>query len=97
MKLEVILPDFDFRFVELYHELYALEDYMESVQSQLPDLIKKEETKAYNSLREKGYENDPIERHQVQQQLYELIEEVLPRYFLGPILITQLSGLDQGG
>lgn len=88
MKPEVKLPDFDFRFVELFHELYALEEYMESVKSQLPDLIKKEEKKAYDSLREKGYEDDPIERQQVQQQLYELIEEVLPRYFLGPILIT---------
>lgn len=82
------LPDFDFRFVELYHELYALEEYMESVKSQLPDLIQKEEKKAYDSLREKGYENDPIERQQIQQQLYELIEGVLPRYFLGPILVT---------
>jgi hypothetical protein len=88
MKSGEKLPDFDFRFVELYHELYALEEYMKSVKSQMPDLIQKEEKKAYDSLREKGYENDPIERQQVQQQLYQLIEEVLPRYFLGPILIT---------
>lgn len=82
------IPAFDFRFVELFHELYALEDYIDSVESQLPDLIKKEEEKAYNMLNEKGYGNDPIERNQVEQQLYELIEEVLPRYFWGPLLVT---------
>jgi hypothetical protein len=82
------LPDFDFRFVELYHELYALEEYMESVKSHLPDLIKKEENKAYESLREGGYENDSFERQEIQQRLYELIEEVLPRFFLGPIIVT---------
>ncbi|MEW6520409.1 MAG: hypothetical protein AB1461_13445 [Thermodesulfobacteriota bacterium] len=84
--MEVI--DFDFRFVELYQELYALEEYMESIESQLPDLIQKEEKKAYESLREKGYEDDPIERQQIQQRLHELIEEVLPKYFLGAILVT---------
>jgi hypothetical protein len=82
------LPEFDFRFVELFYELYALEQYMDSVESQLPDLIKKEEEKAYGRLRQEGYENDPFERQYIQQQLYDLIEEVLPRYFFSPILVT---------
>lgn len=79
---------FDFRFVELFHELYALEQYMDSVESQLPDLIKKEEKNAFSRLRQKGYENDPFERDQIQQQLYDLVEEVLPRYFFSSILVT---------
>ena len=41
------LPNFDFRFVELFHELYALEDFIASIESQLPDLIKREEEKAF--------------------------------------------------
>jgi hypothetical protein len=82
------LSEIDFRFVELYHELYALKEYMDSVEAQLPDLIKKEEEKAYWTLRENGYENDSIEAHDIQQRLYNLVDEVLPRYFWGPILVT---------
>ena len=82
------LGPFDFRFIEVFHELYALEQYMDSIESQLPDLIKKEEEKAYANLRQKGYENDLIERHQMHQKLYELIEEVLPKYFWSSILVT---------
>jgi hypothetical protein len=79
---------FDLRFVVLFNELYALEKYMDSIESQLADLSKKEEEKAYDMLRQKGYENDEIERHQIHQELYELIKEVLPRYFLSSILVT---------
>jgi hypothetical protein len=92
----VEIPAFDFRFVELFHELYALEDFISSVESQLPDLIKREEEKAINMLKEKGYENDSIERNEVEQRLYELIEEVLPRYFRSPLLVTLWAILESG-
>lgn len=90
------LQSFDFRFVELFHELYALEDFIASVESQLPDLIKREEEKAFDMLKEKGYENNPIERNQIEQQLYELIEETLPRYFWGPLLVTLWAIFESG-
>jgi cell division protein ZapA (FtsZ GTPase activity inhibitor) len=38
MKLE----PFDFRFIEVLHELSALEDYINTIESQLPELIEKE-------------------------------------------------------
>ena len=41
---------FDFRFVELFCELYALEQYMVSIESQLPDIFTREEEKAYEVL-----------------------------------------------
>lgn len=73
---------YDLRFAEIFHELYALEDYMNSIESQLPDLIEKE--KAYQS----GPKDDSIEWHQKEQALYELIEDVLPRYFRNPVIVT---------
>ena len=79
---------FDLRFVEIFHELYALEQFMDSIESQLPDLIKKEKEKAYENLHRKKCENDQIEWDQMQRELYELIEEVLPRYFRNPIIVT---------
>jgi len=75
---------YDLRFVEIFHELYALEDYINSIESQLPDLIEKEKEKAYQNRPE----NDPIEWQQKEQELYELIEDVLPRYFRNPIVVT---------
>ena len=75
---------YDFRFVEIFHELYALEDYINSIESQLPDLIEKEKEKAYQSRPE----YDPIEWQQKEQALYALIEDVLPRYFRNPIIVT---------
>jgi len=75
---------YDLRFVEIFHELYALEDYMNSIESQLPDLIEKEKEKSYQSRPE----NDSIEWQEKEQALYELIEDVLPRYFRNPIVVT---------
>ena len=75
---------YDLRFAEIFHELYALEDYINSVESQLPDLIEKEKEKVYQNMPE----YDSIEWHQKEQALYELIEEVLPRYFRNPIVVT---------
>ena len=73
----------DFRFIEIFHELYALEDYMNSVEAQLPELIANEKKKAHDSK-----PNDPIEWQQKEQELYELIEDVLPRFFRNPIVVT---------
>jgi len=58
---------FDLRFVEIFHELYALEQFMDSIESQLPDLIKKEEEKAYENLRRKKCENDQSLRNPIEE------------------------------
>jgi hypothetical protein len=75
---------FDFRFIEIFHELYALEDYINSVELQLPQLIEKEKEKAHQNRPTV----DPIEWQQKENELYELIEDVLPRYFRNPIVVT---------
>lgn len=84
----VKLDKIDFRFIEINYELHALEQYMDSIESQLPHLIRIEEEKVYDDLREKGYENDEIERQIAQQQLDDFIDNVLPRYFFSQILVT---------
>ena len=80
--------DIEFRFVELFNELYVLEQFMDCVESQLPDLIKKEKEKAYERLRDQSAEIDEYERDQINQKLYSLIDEALPRYFRSPILVS---------
>lgn len=75
---------YDLRFAEMFYELYALEDYIDSIESQLPVLIEKEKEKAYQNMPE----YDSIEWHQREQSLYALIEDVIPRYFRNPIVVT---------
>lgn len=75
---------YDLRFAEMFYELYALENYIDSIESQLPVLIEKEKEKAYQNMPE----YDSIEWHQREQSLYALIEDVIPRYFRNPIVVT---------
>lgn len=74
----------DLRFIEIFHELYALEDYINSIELQLPQLIEKEKEKVFQNRPK----DDFIELQQKEYELYELIEDVLPRYFRNPIVIT---------
>lgn len=73
----------DFRFIEIFHELCALEDYMNSVEAQLPELIENEKKKAFDNR-----PKDPFEWQEKEKELYELIEDVLPRFFRNPIVVT---------
>lgn len=79
---------FDLRFVEFFHELYALKDYIDSIESQLPDLIRKEKEKAHEKLSKMNCQDDPFEYQAIEQETYELVEDVLPRYFRNPIIVT---------
>jgi hypothetical protein len=75
---------YDLRFVEMFYELYALEDYIDSIESQLPVLIEREKEKTYQNMPE----CDSIEWLQREQALYALIEDVIPRYFRNPIVVN---------
>lgn len=84
----MLFLNYDFRFIEITHELYALEKYIVSIEQQLPDLIKAEEQKAYENLNKNGYENEESELQIMRQELYELIDVTLPKYFWGQAIVT---------
>ena len=79
---------FDLRFVEIFYELGALERYLDSLENQLPTIARQEEEKAYARLRNEKLKSDLAERDAILQELYNLTEEVLPRFFRGAILVT---------
>ncbi len=79
--------NYDFRFIEITHELYALEQFINSIEQQLPDLIKTEEKKAYESLKN-GSEADESDWQIMHHELDELIEVTLPKYFWGQTIVT---------
>jgi hypothetical protein len=92
----MVLIDFDFRFIEISHELYAIRRYIDSIDQQLPDLIQEEEKRAYERLKQTGYENDEAESQIMNQESYELIEVTLPKYFLGSTLVTIWAIFESG-
>lgn len=81
----------DLRFVDVLYELNAVEQYITSFESQLPDIIKQEEEKTYNRIREKQLTINDGETDIIRQEFYDLTENVLPRYFRNAILVTLWS------
>jgi hypothetical protein len=78
----------DFRFVDVLYELNATARYISLFEDQLPDLIKQEEEKALCQIREERLTLDNGEADLIRQELYDLTENVLPRFFRNAILVT---------
>jgi hypothetical protein len=81
-------PPDDTRFLDLFYELYALEELIAIFESQLTDLIGKEEEKLSNSFKKK--ETFEIFR------FYTLIQRTLPRYYWGQVLLTLWAIFESG-
>jgi hypothetical protein len=76
----------DFRFVEIEYELWALQEYIRTLESQLPLLETQEQEKLRERIREQDY--DESDANIEYQQYYDLIERMLPRFFRSPVLVT---------
>ena len=84
----------DFRFLNIFHELYALKQFISSIESQLPTVIEQETQKAHENLRAKEYEDS--DRQDIEQRLYDLINNVLPRYFWSSIFVILWAIFESG-
>ncbi|MBN4054235.1 hypothetical protein JYT87_00835 [Nitrospira defluvii] len=78
--------NFDPRFIEVFYELEAFKRYLDLLKEQWPIIIKQQEEKAKKEQSE--YDYDDGDWHRVSQEFNELKEDILPRFFVGPILIT---------
>lgn len=81
----------DLRFVEVLYELDATAKYISSFEAQLPSLVKQEEENAFDRIREEHLNMDDGEADLIRQELYDLTENVLPRFFRNAILVTVWS------
>lgn len=81
----------DLRFVDVMYELNATGRHITLFERQLPSIIKREEEKAYRHIREERMNMDDGEADLIRQELYDLTENVLPRYFRNTILVTTWS------
>lgn len=78
----------DFRFVEIDYELWALGEYLDMLEQQLPVLRNQAREQTYAQLRDEEVEADDPEVDFAFQELDELVERVLPRFFRNPFLVT---------
>ncbi|MDP2277082.1 MAG: hypothetical protein Q8K51_02555 [Nitrospirota bacterium] len=86
-----MLFNIDLRFVEVLYELNATERYISIFESQLPGIVKQEEKKAYDRIREEHLNINDGEADIIRQELYDLTDNVLPRFFRNAILVTLWS------
>lgn len=76
----------DFRFVEIEHELWALAEYNRTLESHLPTLKTQEQQRLQQRIRDQQL--DESDASIEYQEHYHLIEDVLPRFFYSPVLVT---------
>ena len=80
--------EIDFRFVEIEYEFWALSEFLQIIDPQLNNLGNKEQRRRFAELREMGWDRDEGEVQVLSQELDEICERVLPRFFRGPFVIA---------
>lgn len=86
----------DLRFADVLYELSATELYISSFESQLPFMVKQEREKVLARIKREGLNAGDGEVDLIYQELYDLTEEVLPRFFRGAIIVTIWSIFESG-
>jgi hypothetical protein len=74
----------DFRFIDIEHEIWTLEQYFHATENQLPDIAERER----NRVNEEWKNADEDTWMMVQSDLHYLSDHILPRFFYAPILVT---------
>jgi hypothetical protein len=82
------LSKYDFRLLEVESELYALEDHLKLIESQLEQSQRKERLRLDTRIRTQRLSPEDPEWHEAIQHYYERIEFLLPRFFRGPFLVA---------
>ena len=85
------LNEYDFRLleiVEIEHELYALEDHIKLIESQIKRFQRKERLRLDTHIKIQRLSPEDPEWHEAIQYYNERIEFLLPRFFRGPFLVA---------
>lgn len=78
----------DFRFVEIEYQLWALGAYLGLLEKELPNLGEQARLEVLERLREQKVKPDDPEVDIAFQELYELVDHVLPRSFRNSLLVA---------
>jgi len=86
----------DFRFVELETELQSLSKYREVFEEQLNFVKDQERTRLRARFASPVSEMDDADRQFASEEVDNLVEEILPRFFRGPYLIALCALFESG-
>lgn len=78
----------DLRFCEIERELWALEEFVEIVERQIPNVKTLETKLTHDQLKTNGLADDEAEVSMVLQELHDKVNNIVPRFFRGQILMT---------
>ena len=90
------LGKYDLRLLELSGELFALEDHLQLIESQMEHIRKTERLRIEAELRKDRLSPEDPEWHQALDGYTELIECLLPRFFRGTFLMTLYAVYESG-
>lgn len=82
------LSKYDFRVLEVQSELYALEDHLKIIETQMNRTQRKERLKLDTLIKAERLSSEDPEWHQAINDYTERIEFLLPRFFRGPFLVS---------
>jgi hypothetical protein len=88
--------DGDLRFVEIGYELWGLAHYRETLEEQIIQLADQKKREVRKRLASEGLTPDDPEYSSEVQQIDTLTDEVLPRFFRGPFLISLWAVFESG-
>lgn len=84
------IPSIDFRFFEIGHELGSLQDYFRTTERQLPLLAEHAQEQLFEELA------DEYNSREVSSFAHRFAEDVLPRCFRSPILVSLWAIYESG-
>ena len=79
---------FDFRLLDVSLELYALEDFLETMEKQIDQISNVEKIQLVDMIREHNLHPDGFDIYEARQSCEDRIEFFLPRFFRGPFLVS---------
>jgi hypothetical protein len=75
----------DWRFIEVYYEINSLGTFLEIMEKQIKYLTEQERSVAYAYIKT---QQDEVEEVIAHKELREMVDNVLPRYFRNPLLVS---------
>ena len=88
------LSELDYRFLENYHELFALKDYLDMLEKQISSISEQERVRLRAKIKEQENDLDEADLLVIQNKFDILVDELLPRFFRGPFIVTLWSVIE---
>ena len=82
------MSEYDLRLVEVSGELYALEDHLQLIESQMEFILQRERLRMNAHIQKEGLCSDDPEWHEARQEYDNRMDFLLPRFFRGPFLVS---------